>query len=387
MAGKAAAVTAVEPAVRRSPLESAFARGELHTVRVCFSDHHAGLRGRRIAAESFLHDPAAPHGFCDGALIWDIQCWIFETPPFSNFQTGYPDMHVHPDAASARLCGWSPGEGLVLCDCRTAAGEPIELDPRHVLRSVAGRAAAETRLSFALDFRLDPEEDPRWRPGGTAPFFSTVVGGLSGSGLRVLALQPLGGELVRLTLAPDAALAAADAAVIAKSAVKEIAAQHARRITFMPRAPWGRLGSALEVAVTAPPASDTDALAGRLADLWPLLRPSANAYKRGEAAGAAPPLAAIGDRLICTAASADANPYLAGAALLAAVHADAPPSGPAEPPATLDRAADRFEAAAWIRDWLGEEFVVNTVAIARWEAEQGAQAVSSWDYDRYARYA
>jgi len=109
-------------------------------------------------------------------------------------------MHVHPDAASARLCGWSPGEGLVLCDCRTAAGEPIELDPRHVLRSVAGRAAAETRLSFALDFRLDPEEDPRWRPGGTAPFFSTVVGGLSGSGLRVLALQPLGGELVRLNV-------------------------------------------------------------------------------------------------------------------------------------------------------------------------------------------
>jgi len=112
----------------------------------------------------------------------------------------------------------SPGEGLVLCDCRTAAGEPIELDPRHVLRSSQAAQAAETRLSFALDLPARPEEDRAGAPAGRRRSSAPSWAASAEAGSVCSRCSRSAGELVRLTFAADAALTAADAAVIAQSA-------------------------------------------------------------------------------------------------------------------------------------------------------------------------
>jgi glutamine synthetase len=97
---------------------------------------------------------------------------------------------------------------------------------------------------------------------------------------------------------------------------------------------------------------------------------------------------------------ADANPYLAMAASIAAgLHgieqrlALPPPArgnayalSPEEAPPlphTLAEAVERFAASALARDYFGEEFVEHFVAMRRWEVDQYNRVVDRWQRERY----
>jgi glutamine synthetase len=108
----------------------------------------------------------------------------------------------------------------------------------------------------------------------------------------------------------------------------------------------------------------------------------------------------LGTRVEQRQAGADANPYLAVAAALAAgldgvqreceppppVHGDvyalADGAAPALP-ATLGEAADLLERSALARDWLGDDVVEHCVAMRRAELEAQAAAVTDWEIARY----
>ena len=64
---------------RLDALAAAVAEERVHTVRVCFSDHYGVLRGRRLAAESFVADVRAPQAFCDA---WNSGSSGFTLPRF-----------------------------------------------------------------------------------------------------------------------------------------------------------------------------------------------------------------------------------------------------------------------------------------------------------------
>jgi glutamine synthetase len=99
-------------------------------------------------------------------------------------------------------------------------------------------------------------------------------------------------------------------------------------------------------------------------------------------------------------AGADANPYLAAAAALAAGldgvrRACEPPphvdgdvytlsDGAAPPlPATLGEATGLLERSALARDWLGDDVVEHCVAMRRSELAAQAAAVTDWETARY----
>jgi glutamine synthetase len=99
-------------------------------------------------------------------------------------------------------------------------------------------------------------------------------------------------------------------------------------------------------------------------------------------------------------AGADANPYLAVAAALAAGldgvqrGCEPPPpvagnvyalaDGAARPlPATLGEATDLLERSALARDWLGNDVVEHCVAMRRAELAAQAAAVTDWETARY----
>jgi glutamine synthetase len=97
---------------------------------------------------------------------------------------------------------------------------------------------------------------------------------------------------------------------------------------------------------------------------------------------------------------ADANPYLAVAAALAAgldgVRRACEPPAPMDGdvyalpdgtapslPATLAEATDLLDGSALARDWLGDDVVAHSVAMRRGELAAQAAAVTDWETARY----
>ena len=154
-----------------------------------------------------------------------------------------------------------------------------------------------------------------------------------------------------------------------------------------------------------------------MAELTAIFAPTPNSYRRfvphswaGTTATWGVDNRSAGLRAICRGdgatrvehrqAGADANPYLAVSAALAAgldglqrgceptrpVDGDvyALVDGAARPlPATLAEATDLLEGSALARDWLGDDVVEHCVAMRRDELAAQAAAVTDWETSRY----
>ena len=361
------------PAV--AALAEAVARDGVHTVRICFPDHYGTLRGRRVAAARFLEATDAPQAFCDGALVWDIRCDIFEETDFSNYRTGYPDLYVRPDVDTLRRCGWSPGEWLVLGDARDHHGHALEVSPRWVLRRVLERIGAPARVGARLELRVpDDAVAAAWAPGRPAAFADQLLRGGRESDLGICAIdwsRPR--RVMTLTFGERDALSAADAIALARTAVRELTLSSGVRATAMPRLAADDVPTLLELHFDAP---EGEGFPARLEDMALLLRPLPLAHPGAPACGEL-----SGGRARARAAS-DANPHLALAGALIAAHGD----GSADPdaPGRGYRAAiGRFRGAGWAADWLAPMFVHDTLALAEREADLRDAAISGWDRERY----
>lgn len=263
-------------------------------------------------------------------------------------------------------------------------GQPNDLDPRHVLRGVLERFAADGLtpvVACELEYYLvDPE---RTVAGGIELAASQTTGErptLHGVyGLRELEdfsgflrdlwatadiqAVPLEGAIaeyapgqLELTLrhGPDA-LRAADEALMYKRLAKGVAVNHGAEATFMAKPFASRAGNGLHLHVSVNNAKGENIYASEdpagtpalrhaiggmkslLADSMAIFAPNANSYRRFRANSYAPvaPTWGVNNRTVSLrvpagppkgrhvehrVAGADANPYLALATLLAGVH-------------------------------------------------------------------
>jgi len=366
----------VEAPLTLEELRDEVARGSIDTVRVCFTDHYGMLRGRRLVGEVYAEDPEAPQGYCDGALVWDVHCDIFEETDYSNFRTGYPDLIAHPDLGSLRRCGWSHRSAMVLSRVTDPHGAASPLDPRGLLARVVEKAAAG-QLSLSLSLRVGRGElGPGWAPEPAPEFAPLWAEGLEASAIPFESLDydEHDGRAVLSLCAMDP-VAASDALVAARSAAREIGLVEGITVTTM-----GRLGGGDDERMGVEPVGgfpeDLRTLS-RLGDLALLCRPLPLGWPLATLAGEAG-----------VVAQACANPYLACAATAIAAAPGNDGSDPA-PPATYTEAIDRLADASWAVDWLGEMFVHDTVELARREAtmrREGAgdrAPATDWDVARY----
>lgn len=346
-------------------LREAVDAGEARTVRVCFSDHYGVLRGRRIAAEVFIDDSAARQGFCDGALVWDIRCDIFEGTDFSNFRTGYPDLYVVPEPETLRPCAWTDGEWSAFGDCRDEEGSAIDVDPRGILRTVADRAGRPC-VTAELELHLDAAEPDR--------FIAALGAAADGIGLELVAAEYLPDDgVARIRLPALDAIAAADALVLLRGAAREIATALGVAMTAMAQIEADGRATHLRIAVdgtTGPEVAPT-----AVEELALLLRPLPS--------GALGITASAGS---VVEAASDANPYLAiAAALAAAAEPEARPE-PVADAAGTDPYRDsiaRLAASPLARRWFPARFLHDAVALAEREAEISANGGGPWDAFRY----
>jgi glutamine synthetase len=240
----------------------------------------------------------------------------------------------------------------------------------------------------------------------------------------------------------DAPLPMADTHVVFKQGLKEIATQHGKCVTFMPK-PWAaEVGSSCHIHVSlwdgaknlfwrprgsplSAAAADPGAgsklfrrfLGGLMKyspELCSFFAPTVNAYKRYQAASWAPTKMAwgrdnrtVGFRVVGHANSfrienrmpgSDANPYLAFAAMLAAgiagmeeqldcgdcyngnAYVD---SSLAALPKTLRQSVDQLDRSELARRAFGDTVVDFYVRTGRLEADAYDNAVTDWERSRY----
>jgi glutamine synthetase len=301
------------------------------------------------------------------------------------WEDGDADRRARPVPGTLTLAPWlGPDMAQVMLSLYELDGEANDLDPRHVLKRVLDRFAADGLTPVAaceLEYYLvDQHRGPN---GELLPARSLQTGerphGIQVYGLPELeAISPFLRELwetcdtlgvplegaisefapgqVELTLKhkPDA-LEAADDALRYKRAAKGVALNHGCEATFMAK-PWAdRAGNGFHVHVSFndaagnnlcaaddPEGSDLlkHAIGGMkvlMAECVAILAPNANSYRRFKANSYAPvaPTWGVNNRTVSLrvpagppptrhvehrVAGADANPYLVLAVLLACAH-------------------------------------------------------------------
>lgn len=363
--------------------------GRIDTVALSFADRLGGWRGKRVPAKELLERGPLTLGFCDGMIVCDVRCGVIEETPFSNFSTGYPDLHVTFDPIDARPVGWRPGEAYVFGVPSDHHGAPLAVAPTAVLDSVVRRVSASGPVEVsgaALSGAFAPRRGATstFTAGATSELARRLFGALEDSWIACRYLRDGYDEgSFTLGIEGDGPLRVAESLVVAKGAAKELARGSGYEAVFMTRRPGGGAPGLLEVEL----ALGTDLplarrlVSRRLGQARPLLFPSVNAMRQ---APPDPVLCADGGQIRCRLfASAEADPATVLAVGLAALAApdqgDSAIAAPVVSLAEIGRLADQD----WLLDWLGKPFVDNSVALLRYEWQLFEEAVTDWEIERY----
>jgi glutamine synthetase len=435
-------------------------RGEIDTVLTCFTDMQGRLMGKRVDGEFFLED-AAEHGIegCNYLLALEMEMDPVPGYAMANWERGYGDFHLVADIATLREIPWLDRTALVLCDVAWEDGTAVAASPRQVLKHQMERALERGYLPMfgsELEFYLLKESyaeahEKHFRDLTPSipyildyhilatTFDEDVIGairrGMKAAGIPVEFSK---GEAWpgqhELNFRFDDAVTTADRHTIYKNGAKEIAQQHGRSITFMAKPDHTWIGNSCHIhsSLWAPDGSRslfpaegdghgpsevfTRYLAGltsHLHELSVFIAPNVNSYKRYASESWAPTTLAWGmDNRTCgfrvvghgnglriesRIPGADANPYLAFAAMIAAGlkglndELEPPPrfEGNAyadenlpRVPTTLREAIDAFEGSALAREAFGDEVVDHYLNYARTEQRLFDQVVTCYERER-----
>jgi len=117
-------------------LRTAAGNGSIDTVILALPDPYGKLMGKRLDASYFLTDVASGTHACDYLFTVDMEMEPVPGYQFSNWESGYGDVHLVPDLATLRKLSWLDRTSLVLCDAQLEPShEPVPVAPRSILRN------------------------------------------------------------------------------------------------------------------------------------------------------------------------------------------------------------------------------------------------------------
>jgi glutamine synthetase len=413
-------------------------------------DVNGSIRGKALRPAAF--ESAVRHGTVMTDLILGLDPVDTPITDFERFgiRTGAADLLVHPDPETLHQLTWRPGWRVCLATPSWPDGTPCDFAPREVFRHALneiGELGYEPMAALEYEIRLwDGDGQPMssgisyslTEIGRYGEFVSRLIPALEGLGVDLSAVHTEAGPgLLELNLEPRRGLRAADDAALVKFAMKELAASMGMRASFLAKTAPGEEGSSGHIhfscwdgqtnAFAGPDAADQippafgAAIAGVLEHLPAaslLLNPNVNSYKRLVPGWFAPINATWGYenrscavrairsdrpnlwRFECRRPGADANPYLALAAVTASVadgmknKAEPPPptEGDAyaladlpELPGSLESAIRAFEGDRALRSALGDGFSAYYTTSRAWELKAWRETVTDWERERYGR--
>jgi len=422
-------------------------------VRVSYPDLIGVDRGRDVLLDEL--PAAAGHGLAFCRAVYHTSPMGDVVPVQGGLEAGLPDIHVHPDLATLAPLPWEPNAAWCLGDAVTPDGSPAPESPRVVVRRVA---EAISGLGYTLvcgpelEFYLCQRDGAgRWQryanelgnvyvvghKGDPEGLLLHMLRQLRDAGLKVTAANhEFSPGQFEINLGHSELTDAADRSFRLKSAVQEIARRRGLLATFMAKPFNDEGGSGFHVHVSLsgdgganvfgdPDGQDGLSAAGRHAvggvlrharALSALMNPTINSYKRfgpdtlapwlidwgldnRSAMVRIPPERGPGARMEVRLGDATANPYLAMAAVGAAVYLGI--RDKVEPPAKLEgygydagqaemlplRLADALDALAAdteLAGVLGGYFVTSFLAYKRNELERFERFVTDWEFREYA---
>ncbi len=417
-------------------------RGEF--VLLGYPDMNGLLRGKALRREAFA--TAAREGTTMTDLLLALDPTDTPITAYEGFglRSGAGDLIVHAEESTLRELSWLKGWQVCIATPSWRHGGVCELASREVLRRALGRMQTlglETVAAVEYEVRL---RDAAGRPmsaamsysfeqvGAFDAFLGRLLPALDALGVELTAVHTEAGPgLLELNLAAREGLRAADDATYLKLATRAIASSMGLSASFLAKSVPGEEGSSGHVHLSLwregenAFASSEELIGAALAGILEhlpaaslLLNPTINSYKRLVPGWFAPVNVSWGvenrsaavraitsgehperSRIECRRPGADANPYLALAALLAAaaegIERDASPPAPVEGdasertdlpplPRSLESALHAFSEDVALREALGSEFSDYYATSRRWELEQWQRAVSEWERDRYS---
>jgi glutamine synthetase len=380
---------------------------------------------------------------------------------YASWDTGYGDFRMIPDLNTLRLCPWLEKTAMVICDIADEeTSEPTAVAPRAILRNQIAAAAemgyliktgselefylfkdsfdemadrgyreARPSSSYIMDYHMLQTTKDEW-------FIRQVRNGMRGAGIPVeFSKGEFGKGQHEINITYSDALSNADHHALYKHGAKEIAALNDVAITFMAKWTMAEAGSSCHLHSSVWSSDGASSLmwsddgehnmsdtyrwylGGLMATAhemsW-MYAPFVNSYKRYQLASWAPTAIVWshdnrtagyrtvgehkGARVECRLPGADANPYLAFAAMMAAgmagieenLDCGSEYSGNAyvDPalarlPSTLPEATELFHRSTLAREVFGSDVVDFYVHHARLENEAFSNAVTDWEKARY----
>jgi glutamine synthetase len=244
----------------------------LRTVRLIVVDQHGIPRGKALSPEVAI--AALKNGLDFSGAIYSLDSGnqVF-VPAFAagggfgiDEFTGFPDIVLVPDPSTFRILPWADSTGWMLCDTYFSNGQPMPLDGRGLMRRMLnqlGDTGFDYLAGIEVEFyivKLDSDHLTPENAGFTPPpppvsvwqrgyqylsevRLDSVAGTLEAirDGLSAVGIPPRSMEdewgpgQMEFSFSPIGGLAAADAVVLFRSAVKQICQRRGLLATFMCR--------------------------------------------------------------------------------------------------------------------------------------------------------
>ena len=243
---------------------------DLRTIRFVVADQHGTPRSRSLSAQAAIDVFSNGLDFSGAIYSLDTGNNVF-VPAFAagggfgiDEFTGFPVVVLVPDPATFQVLPWADRTGWILCDVYFSNGQPVPLDGRGLMRRMLaelGEAGYGFVAGLEIEYYIVKVEDHRLTPenagftpappqvsvfergyqflsevrlDGVADTLEAIRDGLTGVGLPPRSMEDEWGPgQMEFSFAPMAGMAAADAAVLFRSAVKQICQRRGLLATFM----------------------------------------------------------------------------------------------------------------------------------------------------------
>ena len=427
-----------------------FATHGVRDVECIFSDISGYPRGKLMPATSFA--AGAELRICQAIPMQAVTGEYSYNPVFPDSD---PDVRMLPDYRTLTLSPWaSVPRAVAVHDCFELDGTLCTFAPRSALKKVLADYAALGLMPVVapeIEFYLtaantDPAHSllpPAVRGGRAevgqsafslnmlnelAPFWDEFRAALVTLGINADTwIHEVGPTQYEINLMHGDPVAVADQAFLFKYAAREIALKHGLNAVFMAKPIAGSAGSSMHLHQSLVDNNGrnvfslTDGTESPLfgqfiaglqtfgPDLMLMFAPNVNAYRRYVAGSQAPTnlewgydnrttglripaSSAAARRVENRVAGADANPYLAIAASLAAglagIQGQLVPSAPLASngydeahglPRSMEAALDKMQHSAFARQVFGDNFVTGYCAVKALEYDNFLNEISAWE--------
>ena len=423
------------------------------------------LRGKNLSLEKFESIVNGTGGFCDCVFGWDLNDKLYDNAAFTGWHTAYPDALFKIDLSTERFLA-DEGGPIFLADFVGADGKSEHpVCPRNAFKRVLAKAhhmGMAVNLAFEYEFFVFNETPQSVREKNYNGLTPLTPGMFGYSVLRNSVQSELHNEFMEYclkldipieglhcetgpgvweaALKYDEALRAVDKAVLFKTFAKVFFQKRNLMATFMAR--WsldypgqsGHVHQSLQGLKSKKSLFYDKKQAYQMSDLMKhyvagqtkylksflaLTSPTINSYTRLVKGFWAPTAATWGvenrttairvipgceksQRVEFRVGSADANPYLAAAAVLGAgllgieegLKLEKPVTGNAydvqeslspklQFPTNLKDSIDNLRSCEQAKELFGSQFVDHFISTREWEVREHEKAITDWQLKRY----